>query len=115
MLSTDGTVTPTGVYTGSFLYQSPDKTEWLAFNDQVQMFSGDGKALYEMDLPAGMAGETIFAVVWRKDQSGLFFSYSGSPSGIYSVDFLENQVGKVDPSDIAAIYFNYSVWIGGPN
>lgn len=118
ILSTDGKLTATGIHADNFISQSHDKTEWLAINDKMQLFSSEGNLIYQMALPDGMRGGNVFSIVWRPDQSGLFFACSPIVSedpnlaGIYAVDFHENRIDKVDPSDIAAIYFSYALWIG---
>jgi dipeptidyl aminopeptidase/acylaminoacyl peptidase len=119
-LSTDGTLKSTGFRTADFLYQSPDKAEWLAFGKQLQVISAEGVLLHSVDLPAHLNAGHIYSIAWRPDQTGLFFGYSpmvGEVSGlegVYAVDFVTEKVKKVDPSFIAALYFGDAMWVGGP-
>jgi WD40 repeat protein len=99
-LSTDGTLSPTGVQADSYSV-SPDRHYWVAISTKLQFFRKDGISLRQVDLPAGLSGQGIYSFVWRPDSSGLFFTYMDPRAStytpqLYAVDVLNGGIVPVD-------------------
>ena len=101
-------------------FVSPDSTQWLAINTQLQFFGADGTPSQAIDLPPNLKGGHILHVVWRPDNTGLFFAYEAqvgeelSLSGLYAVDFSKGNVVKVDEYPTALISLSHSIWVDVP-
>ena len=119
-LSTDGTLEATGIRPAWAFFVSPDSTQWLAINTQLQFFWGDGRPAQAIDLPPNLKGKHISPVVWRPDNTGVFFAYGAqvgedySLSGLYAVDFSKGNVVMVDEFPTAMISLPDSIWVDVP-
>ena len=120
VLSTDGTLEATGIRSAWDFFVSPDRTQWLAINTQLRLFLADGMPSQAIDLPPNLKGRNISPVVWRPDNTGLFFAYGAqvgedlSLSGLYSVDFSKGNVVMVDGFPTALISLPDSIWVDVP-
>jgi Tol biopolymer transport system component len=117
-LSPDGKITSTGINAACFSL-SPDRHYLVAIGQKIHILKADGAPIRDVDLPAHLENTSVFAIIWRPDSSGLFFTYSDSLlsdkaplTQLYALDLLTGDPSLVDPdSPTRAEDF---VWVARP-
>jgi hypothetical protein len=95
---------------------SPDRLDWIAITDTIQIFSDDGSLIRTVDLPANLDPKNIGSIIWRKDSSGLFFTYKNSqdqssPLGLYVLNMARGNPAQVDTLSLSSS--SNFLWVGG--
>jgi hypothetical protein len=114
-LSSDGKLTSVGVKAEK-ISVSPDRLDWIAIANTIQIFSDDGFLIRAVDLPANLDPKNIGSIIWRQDSSGLFFTYrnskdQSSPLGLYVLDLAKGNPTQVDT--LSPTSSSNFLWVGG--
>jgi WD40 repeat protein len=117
-LSPDGKITSTGL-NAARLSLSPDRQYLVAIGQKIHILKADGTSIRDVDLPAHLENTSVYAIIWRPDSSGLFFTYwdpllsDNAPlTQLYAMDLLTGEPILVDPdSPTPAEAF---VWVARP-
>ncbi len=118
-LSADGILTPVGMQAINFSV-APDRQQWIAVGDRIQVYQADGTHIRDVDLPESecpngcLFWERDF--LWRPDSSGLFLMLENQivnpdyPNHLYAMDLLS---GGIRLAETNIWEFADPVWIPG--
>jgi hypothetical protein len=94
-LSTNGVLTSTGTSADVFSV-SPNQVDWIAINDNIQLFTAGSSQARIFNLPAGTKRGDVRWIVWRLDSSGIFLE--SNDRQLYALDFLSGISTLVEPA-----------------
>ena len=114
-LTSDGKLISAGV-NAEQISVSPDRLKWVAISSEIKLFSDDGSLTSSVALPPGLDPKDIGAIIWRKDSSGLFFTYQAlqdqnSALDLYMLDLDKGNLMRVGPQSSSSPGDYY--WVSG--
>jgi hypothetical protein len=102
-LSPEGKLTSTDINATS-LSLSPDRQYLVAVGQKIHILKADGTPIRDVDLPTEQKNDSVFAIIWRPDASGIFFtvcdlliSDNAPNTRLYAMDLLTGGLMLVDP------------------
>ena len=106
-LSTNGAMTSAGTSADLFSV-SPNQVDWIAIQDDIQLFAAGSSQARTFNLPAGTNRNDFGRILWRPDSSGIFLV--SNTRQLYALDFSSGISTLVDPS-LSAANPEVFIWI----
>jgi len=92
-LSTSGALTAADLQ-ADMVSVAPDRQQWIALKDDLQLLATDSTRIRPFALPAGTRAGDIQRIIWRPDSSGIFLVSSSNK--LFSLDFSTGEYALVE-------------------
>jgi len=111
LLTTDGTLTDSGIGNGEVI-ASPDSNFLLVINEDMKIYSAKRELVRELRLAEDSFSNLGFSqnIIWRPDSGGFFAAADYQSNNLYAVDFLSGEMVLVESNYSDSPTFNYA-WV----